>query len=72
MFMKFEILSGVTTLTGTVSGSRGDWTVRVPGNVTKENQTTEKLWLALFNEMVSAAFESANRRRHPERHREAV
>ena len=29
MFMKFEILSGSVTVSGSVSGERGDWTVRV-------------------------------------------
>jgi hypothetical protein len=38
-------LSGVTTLTGTVSGSRSDWTVRVtaPGNVHKGKSDHRKV-----------------------------
>ncbi|MGA7597840.1 MAG: hypothetical protein WCB23_08330, partial [Pseudolabrys sp.] len=47
------------------SGERGDWTIRTtsPGNITKEDQTTEKTWYPLLSEMLTAAFENASRRR---------
>ena len=65
MFIKGEALHGVFTVSFTISGERGDWTIRTtsPGNITKEDQTTEKTWYPLLSEMLSAAFEAANRQR---------
>jgi hypothetical protein len=52
MFMKFEILSGAVTVSASVSGERGDWTVRVApsdiGSKVAEDQTTESSWHTLF------------------------
>ena len=41
------------------------WTIQTPspGNITKEDQTTEKTWYPLLSEMLTAAFENASRRR---------
>ena len=65
MLMRFEILEGTITLTGTVSGSRGDWTVSVtaPGNITTEDTTCERTWHPLFTEMTTSAVKLASRRR---------
>ena len=65
MFIKGEALHGVSTIGFTISGERGDWTIRItsPGNITKEDQTTEKTWYPLLSEMLTAAFENASRRR---------
>ena len=47
------------------SGERGNWTVRItsPGGVTTEDETTERHWFLLFNEMLTKAFDAARRRR---------
>jgi len=68
-YMKFEILRGTVTLSGTVSGKPHEWSVRViaPGNITTEGETVEKYWDELLREMLRAAYEGANRRRFPER-----
>jgi hypothetical protein len=74
MYIKGEALHGTFTIGFTISGQCGDWTIRTtsPGNITKEDQTTEKTWFPLLSEMLSAAFEAANRRRFPERQSEAM
>jgi hypothetical protein len=65
MFMRFEILTGTVTLTGSVSGERGNWTVRVtsPGGDTAKDETTERTWFPLWTELVTTASENAKRRR---------
>jgi hypothetical protein len=67
MFLKFEILSGAVTVSGSVSGERGDWTVRVApsdtGSKVAEDQTTESSWHNLFDEMVAEALADARRQR---------
>jgi hypothetical protein len=67
MFIRGEALVDTVTISFTISGSRGDWTIQTtsPGNITKEDQTTEKTWYPLLTEMLAAAFENANRRRFP-------
>ena len=67
MFLRFEVLDGTITLNGTVSGSRGDWKVSVtaPGGIVTEDETTERYWHALFEEMLVTAFKNASRRRFP-------
>jgi hypothetical protein len=74
MFMKFEVLTGTVTLSGTVSGKRGDWTVRItsPGGVTTEDQTTERTWFPLWTELVSAASDNEKRKRVPSARPEAM
>jgi hypothetical protein len=69
MFLKFEALVGTITLTGTVSGKRGEWavTITAPGGITRSDETVEKDWAPLFNEMLAAAHEAAIRQRFPER-----
>ena len=65
MFIKGEVLNGTHTLGFTISGERGDWKVRItsPGDVTTEDETTERHWFLLFNEMLTKAFDAARRRR---------
>jgi hypothetical protein len=65
MYMRFECLEGVTTLSGTVSGECFDWkvTVTAPGNITTEDTTGERQWFTLWSELVTAAFKNANKRR---------
>jgi hypothetical protein len=72
MCLKFEALVG--TLTGTVSGKRGEWavTTTAPGGVVTADETTARTWFPLFSEMLATDFENANRRRFSERHREAI
>ena len=75
MFMKFEVLAGAVTVSGTVSGKRGEWAVAIeaPGGVKTSDETTERTWFPLFSEMLTAAVENANRRRGiPERQREVT
>ena len=74
MFLKFEALVGTVTLTGTVSGQRGEWAVSItaPGSITTSDETTERTWFPLFSEMLAAAADGANRRRFPERPSEAA
>lgn len=74
MLLKFEALIGTITLTGSVSGKRGEWCVSItaPGGVVTSDETTERTWFPLFSEMLSAAFENANRRRFPERQNEVM
>jgi hypothetical protein len=69
MFLRFEVLDGTITLNGTVSGSRGAWKVSIsaPGCVVAEDETTERNWHTLFEEMLATAFKNASRRRFPER-----
>lgn len=67
MFMKFEILSGAVTVSGSVSGERGNWAIRVvpsdTGSKVAEDQTTERSWHNLFDEMVAEALADARRQR---------
>jgi hypothetical protein len=67
MFMKFEILSGAVTVSGSVSGERGSWAVRVaPSDVASkvvEDQTTASSWHELFDELVAEALADARRQR---------
>jgi hypothetical protein len=69
MFLKFEALIGTVTMTGSVSGKRNEWSVSVtgPGGVTKTDETVEKDWSPLLNEMLAAAHDDAICRRFPER-----
>ena len=63
MFMKFEVLAGAVTVAGSVSGERGNWAVRITsGSETLEDETCERSWHALFDELVAEA--CANARRH--------
>jgi hypothetical protein len=67
MFMKFEILSGAVTVGGSVSGERGDWTIRVaPSDAASkvvEDQTAASSWHELFDELVAEALAHARRQR---------
>lgn len=75
MLIKGEALAGTVTVSFTISGNRGEWSVSVtaPGNVTTSDETTERTWYPLFSEMLATAVESANRRRGiPERQRETA
>ena len=74
MFIRGEALVDTVTLTFAISGKRGEWAVTItqPGGIVTEDETVEASWYPLFTEMLRAAFENANRRRFPERHREAV
>ena len=69
MFLKFEALIGTVTLKGTVSGKRNEWMISVtsPGGITKTNETVEKDWAPLLNEMLAAAHEATIKRRFPGR-----
>ena len=69
MLIRFEALQDTITLSGTVSGSRGEWKVSIsaPGNIVTEDETTGRHWHALFDEMLANAFRNVNRRRVPER-----
>ena len=72
MVIRGECQIDVFTFGFTVHGQRGDWTLAVtapsfPGNTTSEDTTTEPTWYPLFNEMISAAYESACRQRFPGR-----
>jgi hypothetical protein len=68
MLLKFEALIGTVTLTGSVSGKRGEWAITVngPGGFTRSDETVEKDWAPLLNEMLAAAHEAVIRRRFPE------
>jgi hypothetical protein len=65
MFIKGEALHGSHTLGFSISGERGNWSIRVtaPGGVVTSDETTERTWFPLFSELLSTAFESAHRRR---------
>ena len=54
---KAKSCNGTHTLGFTVSGERGGWTVRItsPGGITIEDETTERHWHLLFNEMLTKA-----------------
>jgi hypothetical protein len=68
MLIRGEALIDTITLAFTVSGQKNDWKITVTsGGVTTEDETVERTWFLLFSEMLSTAFESANRRRFPER-----
>jgi hypothetical protein len=69
MLIKGEALIQTFTFGFSISGQRNEWRIAItaPGGVTTSDETTEKTWYPLLNEMLSAAFESANRRRFPER-----
>lgn len=74
MLIRGEALIDTVTLAFTISGKRGEWAVSVtaPGNIATSDETVEATWYPLFTEMLASAFENANRRRFPERHREVV
>ena len=74
MLLKGEALVQTYTFGFAISGERGDWTITItsPGGVTKEDATTERTWFPLFNEMLSDAYHTAQRKRFPERRTEAL
>jgi hypothetical protein len=74
MFIKGDCLIGPHTFTFTVHGQRGEWKVTVigPAGYSKSDETAERQWHSLFNEMLATAYENANRRRFLERRSEAV
>ena len=74
MLIRGSALAGTVTVEFTISGKRNEWTVSVtaPGAVTTSDETVEATWYPLFNEMLTAAVENANRRRFPERQKVAV
>ena len=51
MYMTFSVLVGTVTLTGSVSGKRGEWavTITAPGGYTRSDETTERTWFPLFS-----------------------
>jgi hypothetical protein len=62
MFVKFEILVGTVTLTGTVHGESGNWSVAVKsGSETLSDETAERSWHTLFDELVAEACAKARR-----------
>jgi len=69
MLIKGEALIQTFTFGFSISGHRNEWRIAItsPGNITTEDETVEATWYPLFSEMLRAAFESANRRRFPER-----
>jgi hypothetical protein len=69
MLIKGEALIQTFTFGFSISGQRNEWRVTItqPGGITTEDETVEANWHALFSEMLRAAYESANRRRFPER-----
>ena len=69
MLLKFEALIGTVTLTGTVSGKRNEWSVTVttPGGSSKTDETVERDWAPLLNEMLASAHDAVIRKRFPER-----
>jgi hypothetical protein len=69
MLLKGEVLIESVTLNFAIHGKRNEWTVTIvaPGGITTEDETVEATWYPLFNEMLSAAYEGACRRRFPER-----
>jgi hypothetical protein len=69
MLIKGEGLIETITLAFTISGQRREWSVTItaPGGIMTQDETVEATWYPLLNEMLAAAFESANRRRFPER-----
>jgi len=55
---------GAVKLAFTVSGERGEWVVRVTGEVTTtENETVEKSWFPLWSEMIATAGQAIRRKR---------
>ena len=74
MLIRGEVLIDTFTLAFTVSGSRGDWSVTVTAadGIETKDETCEATWYPLFSEMLTTAFKNAQRRRFPERHKEAV
>ena len=75
MFMKFEVLIGTVTVSGTISDKKNEWTVSMtaPGGIVMTDETVEAGPYVLFSEMLRDAVESANRRRGiPERQREVT
>jgi hypothetical protein len=68
MLIRGEALIDTITLAFTISGKRREWSVTItaPGGMTQD-ETVAAIWYPLLNEMLAAAFESANRRRFPER-----
>ena len=64
MFMKFEVLTGAVTVTGTVDGERGNWHVALKaGSETFEDASCERSWHSLFDELLAEACASARRHR---------
>jgi hypothetical protein len=74
MLLKGEALIQTFTFGFAISGQRGDWQVSItsPGGVKTEDATVERTWFPLFNEMLRAAYEDAQRRRFPQRRTEAM
>ena len=74
MLIRGEALIDTITLAFTISGKRREWSVTItaPGGIMTQDETVAATWYPLLNEMLAAAFESANRRRFPERQRETV
>jgi len=74
MFMKFEVLVGTVTVTGTISGKRNEWTVRIeaPGGIVTTDETVELTPYPLLSEMLVAAIDNAKRRRGIPVQREAM
>jgi hypothetical protein len=65
MLMKGEALIGTFTLAFTVSGERGNWTVAVsgPSGETLQDETCERSWHVLFDELLAEACAAARRQR---------
>jgi len=74
MLIKGEALIQTFTFGFAISGQRGDWAIKItsPNNVVTEDATVERTWYPLFTEMLSAAYEAAQRKRFPERRSEAM
>jgi len=63
MLLKFECLIGTVTLTGAVSGKRYEWqvTVSAPGGITRTDETVERHWAPLLDEMLTATHDAVLR-----------
>jgi hypothetical protein len=74
MFIRGEALIGTFTFGFTIHGQRGEWKVSVtgPNGLNKSDETVERDWAPLLNELLASAHDAALRRRFPERHSEAV
>ena len=65
MFIKLEILEDTVTLTGTVHGKRYEWEVILtsPSGEVFKDQTGEREWHTLYNELFESALADARRSR---------
>jgi hypothetical protein len=75
MLIKGEALISTVTLNFAVHGKRHEWTVTVtaPGGISKTDETVERHWAPLLDEMLVAAHDAVLRNRSLKRgHTQAI